>query len=90
MEITFNSELELYNRIKPALSSKREELKRDGVTYATNEDIWNYLKEKKWIYSKNLSIYQITSDIFGIDNTDIDEYLKGKMKKRNRNLYFDD
>lgn len=90
MDIVFDSELDLYNRIKPALSSKNSELRRTGIAYSSNEDIWNYLKEKKWVYSKDLSIYQITSDIFNIDNSCFDDYLKNKMGKKNRNMYFED
>ena len=49
MDITFSSLEELYNRIKPALRTKKEEMKRNGYIYVKEADIWNYLKEKKWI-----------------------------------------
>lgn len=89
MDITFQSVEELYQRIKPALSAKRAEMKRNGFIYATEEDIWNYLKEEKWKNSKNLSLYEMTCDIFNIEDTLIEFYLRNKMNKKNRKLYFD-
>lgn len=89
MDITFNSVEELYQRIKPALSTKRAEMRRNGFTYATEEDIWNYLKEEKWKTSKNLSLYEMTCDIFSIDDILIDNYLRNKMSRKTRKVYFD-
>ena len=55
MDIKFNSLQELYERVKPALTTKREEMKRLGIYYVKEEDIWNYFKETKWIKATNLS-----------------------------------
>lgn len=90
MDITFNSLEQLYQRLRPALSARRSELKRNGYMYATEEDIWNYLKEMKWKNSKNLSLYNMTCDIFEVDDNQIDIYLKNKMNMRNRKIYFED
>ncbi|MBQ9011844.1 MAG: hypothetical protein IJ093_04265 [Bacilli bacterium] len=90
MDIEFNSVSELYERLKPALKSKVQELKRDGYTYLTCEDIWNYLKEKKWQNSRNLSLNEMVDDIFNSDNTIIDDYFKGKLNKKTRRVYFDE
>ena len=57
MDITFNSLEELYERIKPALMTKKEEMKRKGYEYIKEEDIWNYLKEVKWKNSKDLMLH---------------------------------
>ena len=35
---------ELYERLKPALTTKVTELKRNDLDYIKIEDIWNYLK----------------------------------------------
>ena len=90
MDLEFNSLEELYNRIKPALTTKKEEMKRNGYVYVKEEDIWNYLKEIKWINSKNLSLYQMTSDILDTEELIIDEYLRRKLNLKNRKVYFDD
>ena len=90
MEIEFGSVQELYERLKPALTSKANELKRDGYDYLNAEDIWNYLKEKKWKKSSNLALCEMVSDIFSIDNAIIDAYFKEKLNKKKRKVYFED
>lgn len=88
--ITFDSLEELYRRIKPALLTKKEEMRRNGYVYIKEEDIWNYLKEVKWISSKNLSLYDMTSDILNTDDAIIDAYLRDKLNLKNRKVYFDE
>lgn len=90
MNVTFNSLEELYKRVKPALIAKKEQMHREGYVYIKEEDIWNYLKEVKWLNSKNLSLYQMTCDILDTDNLIIDEFLRKKLNLKNRKLYFDD
>ena len=89
MDITFGSLEELYKRIKPALKTKKEEMRSAGYLYIKEEDIWNYLQEVKWINAKNLSLYQMVSDVLNSDNMLIDKYLKEKLNLRNRVVYFD-
>lgn len=89
MDIIFDSLEELYKRVKPALRTKKEEMRRNGYIYIKEEDIWNYLKEVKWINSKNLALYQMVSDVLNIDDVLIDKYLKEKLNMRNRVVYFD-
>lgn len=90
MEIKFHSLDELYKRLKPALFTKREEMRRNGYVYIKEEDIWNYLKEIKWKNSKNLSLYQMTCDILDTNDNIIDDYLREKLNLKNRKIYFDD
>lgn len=90
MNIEFNSLEELYQRIKPALITKKEEMHNNGYIYIKEEDIWNYLKEVKWINSRNLDLYQMVSDVLNSDNMLIDKYLKEKLSMRNRDIYFED
>ena len=88
MDITFNSLEELYERIKPALITKREEMRRQGYQYIKKEDIWNYLKEIKWRNSKNLSLYEMIDDILNTDSGIIDKYFKDKLNSKERTIYF--
>ncbi len=90
MDITFNTVEELYERIKPALITKKEEMVRSGYSYIKEEDIWNYLKEVKWIKSKGLSLSEMVSDVLNTENIDIDSYFKDKLKLRSRSVYFND
>ena len=89
MDIKFNSLEELYNRLKPALRTKVIEMRRNGYNYIEESDVWNYLKEIKWIDSSNLRLYQMVSDILNIDNIKLDEYLKSKLNMTQRHIYFE-
>ena len=88
MDVAFESLEELYKRIKPALITKKNEMKRDGYIYIKEEDIWNYLKEIKWKNARDLSLSEMIIDILNTDNIIIDSYLKEKLNLRNRNVYF--
>lgn len=88
MDIVFNSLEELYQRIKPALLTKKQEMIRNGFKYIKEEDIWNYLKEIKWKKSKDLSLYDMVNDILNSDDMVIDAYLKEKLNSTDRTVYF--
>ena len=90
MDIEFNSLQELYNRLKPVLYSKTEELKRQGLSYINEEDVWNYFREVKWENARDLNLYQMVSDILNTDNILIDNYLKKKLNSRTRKIYFEE
>ena len=84
----FSSLEELYNRLKPALETKKMEMGRNGYSYIKIEDIWNYLKEVKWKSANNLSLYEMVSDVLNTDEGIIDAYLKQKLNLKDRELYF--
>lgn len=89
MDLEFGTLEELYKRLKPALLTKKNELKRSGIEYIKEEYIWNYLTEVKWANSKNLLLYQMVNDILNVPNIRIEKYVKDKMSIRNRNIYFE-
>ena len=82
MDIEFNSVKELYERLKPALTVKVTELKRNDLDYIKKEDIWNYLKDSKWSSANNLLLHEMVNDILNLDNEEIDEYVKGEIRKK--------
>ncbi len=90
MDIEFENAKELYDRLVPALKSKVAELKRDGYSYLSTDDVWNYLIENKWKNSTNLALCEMVSDIFSSDNALIDDYFKEKLNERKRRVYFED
>jgi hypothetical protein len=90
MDIEFSSLEELYKRLKPALTTKCDEIKRAGYTYLKEEDIWNYLKEIKWRRSVDLSLYEMVSDILNLETEKIDLYLKEKLERMDRKVYFNE
>ena len=48
VDLNFNSQEELFKRVKPALNAKVMELHRLGYSYITITVVWNYLIETKW------------------------------------------
>lgn len=90
MDITFNSTKELYDRIMPALRTKREEMRRHGYSYIKEEDVWNYLKEVKWVKANNLSLAEMVSDVLNTEDVYIDSYLREKLNLNTRSVYFNE
>lgn len=64
----FESVSELKNRVMPALKMKEERLKHEGFDISS-EDIWFYLRQNKWIKSKNLTLNEIVNDILKFDGS---------------------
>lgn len=89
LDIEFTSVKELYDRLTPALRTKKNEMKRCGYTYIQEEDIWNYLKQVKWQNATDLSLYEMVGDVLNTDNEIIDTYIKQKLKNEKRELYLD-
>ncbi len=85
-EVEFRTVEELYSRIKPALYSKMCELKRLGIDYVKEEDLWNFLVENSWKNKNGLSLYDMTNDIFDTDADLIDAYIKEKIKTNKRKI----
>ena len=50
--------------------------------YIKKDDIWNYLKITKWSKANNLLLYQMVDDILNLDNIEIDDYVKGELRKK--------
>ena len=75
----YSSLKELYLRLKPAFSVKQR-LNSQKYPYIKNEDIWNYLSINKWKTANNLSISEMVDDIIHVDITNVDNYLKEKLK----------
>ena len=74
-DIEFKSLEELYNRIKPALYSKVLELKRKGIDYVKEEDIWNYLSINVWKKTDQLTISLMVSTIMDLKEDEITSYV---------------
>ena len=79
-DIRFNSLEELYNRLIPAMETKVNELKHNGIRYINIDDVWNYLKKNKWNKSKNLSLSDCVDDILNTSDGEYKKYIKDKMK----------
>ncbi len=67
----FETEEQLYNRLRPALTSKKNELKKLGFKEITNQEIWKYLKDSVWSTRTNLTLADLVNDILHLDKTEL-------------------
>ena len=81
MNINFDSIEQLYKRVYPALKSKVKELKRNGINYIKEVDVWNCLIELRWKNTKGLLLSDVVDDILNTSNDTFDQYIKNEMKK---------
>jgi hypothetical protein len=66
MNDEFHSIEELYQRVRPALRARVYKLSLKGISFVTEDDIWNLLMEK-WKRGKNLTLFDIVHDILHFD-----------------------
>ncbi|MBQ3021326.1 MAG: hypothetical protein IJD92_03785 [Bacilli bacterium] len=78
-DIKFNSLNELYTRLLPALNTKVNELKLNGISYIKVDDIWDYLRMHKWNKSSNLTLSECVDDILNTSDLEYKKYMKNKM-----------
>lgn len=81
MDFSFNTQEELYIRVRPALNAKLQELRRLNYKNIKEKDIWEYLSDMKWKKSKNLMLSDIVSDIIHLDNRRLAKYLTEKNRR---------
>lgn len=89
-DIEFNSVIDLYNRVKPALNSKMKELKREKYDYIKEEDIWNYLIKNKWSNANGLVLCDVVDDILHTENEKIDAFVKEQHKIKKEELLIEE
>ena len=58
-------------KFESAFNTKVCELKRSGIN-VSEVKLWNYLKENKWSNSKNLTLYDMVSDILNLSKSDFE------------------
>ena len=78
MDYAFNTKEELYARVRPALNTKLQELRRLKYQGTTEEDIWNYLSKTTWSKAHGLMLSDVVSDIIHVDNNKLNEFVKTK------------
>ncbi len=80
MEENFSSLESLYERLIPALRSKKKELHQNHMIYLSEKDIWKFCYETKWKKGKDLTLADLVDDILNSDNNQIDEYIRLEEK----------
>lgn len=72
METKISSKEELFQKILPALRTKKHDLERIGVKNVTEQVIWDYNRDHKWIKATGLNLATMVDDIL---NTEDQEYI---------------
>lgn len=83
MENRFNSQTELFNKVKPALRTKKHELIRNGIRIVKEIDIWNYNKEYNWRKAKGLTLASMVDNILNTSDKAYEDYVVNKINDRN-------
>lgn len=84
MENKFNTQNELFNKVKPALRTKKNELIRNGIKFVSEIDIWEYNKYHNWRKAKGLTLASIVNDILNTNDREYEEYVLKKLKDSER------
>ena len=63
----------LFQKVLPALLSKKEEFQHSGYDHITKEDLWNYCVKKKWRKKiiEDLKLHEVVETIFSISASEI-------------------
>lgn len=72
--VEFTSAKELYERLLPALKSKRRILSKSGYSYIKEKDIWDALRTLKWHQSNGLELCDMVDDILHTENQFFNSY----------------
>lgn len=84
MDNKFSNQNELYQKLKPALRTKKHELFLNGIKFVKEIDIWNYNKEKNWKVAKGLTIAGMVNDILNTSDSEYENFVLLKINNENR------
>ena len=74
--LEYNNMQELYNALIPAFNVKLRLFKNSEYENIQKKDIWEYLKNNKWIQSIDLTISEMVSDIINVDGYKVKKYIE--------------
>lgn len=77
-EIKFKSLTDLYQRLYPALKTKKEEIFHNYKMKINELDLWNYLKNNIWLKGNNLCLHDMVNDILFLNEEEFLKYLNNK------------
>lgn len=62
------------DHLKPFLTSKMEEFHLLGYDKITEDELWNFLKGRKWKKQEEVKIHQLAADILSVKVNDYMSY----------------
>jgi hypothetical protein len=72
----FNNATELYQRVFPALKTKKDEINLEFKCNVKEIEIWQYMRNRIWKETVDLTLGDIIEDILNTKNDDIYFYIK--------------
>lgn len=75
-QIKFSSVDELFNRLKPAFTTKLNELRAKGINFIEILDMWKFLSKTKWVNEHDLELCDMVNDIFNVNETNLINFIK--------------
>ena len=72
----FNNATELYQRVFPALKTKKDEINLQFKSHIKEIQVWQYMRNKRWNEIVDLTLGDIINDILNTNNEDIYFYIK--------------
>lgn len=79
-EFRFNTIEQLYNKLLPALKTKKHDLERQNIKYISEKDIWNYLTKNYWQKSSKLTLADMVNDILSTPDFELENYYANNLK----------
>lgn len=73
-EFKFNSINELYNRLLPAMETKKNDLLRNSKVLISEKEIWGYLRYNYWNKKSKLTLGEMVNDILSTPDHELIDY----------------
>ena len=73
-ECKFNSINELYNRLLPAMETKKNDLLRNTKVLISEKEIWGYLRYNYWNKKSKLTLGEMVNDILSTPDHELIDY----------------
>lgn len=73
-EFKFNSINELYNRLLPAMQTKKNDLLRNTKVLISEKEIWGYLRYNYWNKKSKLTLGEMVNDILSTPDHELIDY----------------
>ena len=73
-EFKFNSINELYNRLLPAMETKKNDLLRNTKVLISEKEIWGYLRYNYWNKKSKLTLGEMVNDILSTPDQELIDY----------------
>lgn len=73
-EFKFNSINELYNRLLPAMETKKNDLLRNTKVLISEKEIWGYIRYNYWNKKSKLTLGEMVNDILSTPDHELIDY----------------